>query len=501
MHLPRFEPAARLRPVSLLSTVQVRAHGSRSAAPCPRPAPYAAVLASGPGERLVLFWRSGEDLLEAEYAAGRVLLRVTTGGRTTEHRSRRFSRLGSPATDVALTLTGTHLTVLTRSAGEDWLARARVDLARAARSGTAALIDTRNAAWLGALEVGHEGAVEALEAGGFGQLGLRDLRLASHADGTAYRLRDGRPVLTATSAGPGFFDTAHTSVWALDPVAPTLEHLSDLYFHRPDRPGVFGDHATHLVRDESPDTGPETGPDGGRWLVATSTWGDFDANRAGASVEVTLARTDADLLDGEHVLETEPLRLPTDGFTSVGVWDPHLVRVSAGSTDSTDPTGTTGEESWLVGYVSARRFFRFHPVLAAGPSLDRLTVRGVDPRRRATEGTTLARIAGASADPTPADPTPADPTAPEGDWVVLASDGRDGRTGQRERYPVFDLDLREIGTLSAPYPTNIPWPTLVPTSADGDEQVLVGFDGTGWGGSLLGYGTHGDVVIARSVSD
>lgn len=497
MHLPRFEPAARLRPVSLLSSVQVRAHGARSATPCPRPAPYAAVLASGPGERLVLFWRSGEDLLEAEYAEGRVLLRVTTQGRTTEHRSRRFSRLRSPATDVALTLTGTHLTVLTRSAGEDWLARARVDLAQPARAGVAAPIDTRNAAWLGALEVGHEGAVHALEAGGFGQLGLRDLRLASHADGTAYRLRDGRPVLTATSAGPGFFDTAHTSVWALDPLTPALEHLSDLYFRRPDRPGVFGDHATHLVRDADPDTGPADG----RWLVATSTWGDFEpptgpwrrTNRAGAGappracrrVEVTLARTDADLLDGEHVLETEPLTLPTDGFRSVGVWDPHLVRISTGSTE------TTGKESWLVGYVSARRFFRFHPVLAAGPSLDRLSVRGVDPRRRATEGTTLARIAGAGADP----------TTPEGDWVVLASDGRDGRTGQRERYPVFDLDLREIGTLSAPYPTNIPWPTLVPTSAEGDEQVLVGFDGTGWGGSLLGYGTHGDVVIARSVSD
>jgi hypothetical protein len=453
---PRFQLFARLRPVALLSAVQVRASGAASSTRCPRPAPYAAAVASGVDERLVLSWRSGEDLLEAVYGDGHVLLRVTTAGRTSEHRSRRYGRVRSPATDIALTLTGTHLSVLTRAAGEGWTARARVGLAD--------LIDTRDESWLAALEVGHQGPVDRLEAGGFGQLGLRDLRVASHADGSPYRLPDGRAVLTATSAGPGFFDTAHTSVWALDPAVPALEHLADLYFRRPDRPGVYGDHATHLVADT----------DG--WLVATSTWGDFDARRRGASVAVTLARTDADVLRGEHVLDTEPLALPTDGFTSVGVWDPHLVRV-----------GTGPDAGWLVGYVSARRFFSFHPVVASGPTLDELRVRGFDARRRATEGTTLARVSTGS--------------TTEGDWVVLASDGRDGRTGQRERYPVFDLKMHEIGTLAGPYPTNIPWPTLLQASADSDELVMIGFDGSRWGGNLLGYGTHGDVVIARSVGD
>lgn len=451
VRLPRFEHATRLRPIALLQDARVRASGERSATPCPRPAPYAAAVATGVGERLVLAWRSGTDLLEAEYAGRRVLLRVTTAGRTTTHRSRRFGRLTTPADDVALTLTGTHLTVFTRHAGTPWEARARVDLD--------GLIDTRDEGWLAALSVEHDGPVAALEAGAYGHLGLRDLRVATHPDGTPYRLDDGRAVLSATSAGPGFFDTAHTSVWALDTVALTLEHRSDLYFRRADRPGVFGDHATHLVRD------------GDGWLVATSTWGAFrvepgDDRRTDATVAVTLARTDADLLHGEHVLDTEPLRLPTAGFTSVGVWDPHLVRT---------------DEGWLVGYVSARRFFRFHPVLAAGPTLDTLAVRGVDAGRTATEGTTLARLQDA--------------------WVVLASDGRDGRRGQRERYPVFDLSMREIGTIEAPYPTNIPWPTLLPVSDDIDSDLLmIGFNGRPWGGSLLGYGTHGAVVIARSVS-
>jgi hypothetical protein len=32
------------------------------------------------------------------------------------------------------------------------------------------------------------------------------------------------------------------------------------------------------------------------------------------------------------------------------------------------------------------------------------------------------------------------------------------------------------------------------------ESLLIGFDASPYGGSLLGYGTHGDVVIARSVT-
>ncbi len=106
-------------------------------------------------------------------------------------------------------------------------------------------------------------------------------------------------------------------------------------------PGAYGDHATHLLRD------------GDRWLVATSTWGDFDRRRPGATVRATLAETDADLLTGAHLLDTRPLDLPTTGLRSVGVWDPHLVRT---------------DDGWLVGFVSATRFFRFHPALATGPT-------------------------------------------------------------------------------------------------------------------------------------
>ena len=50
---------------------------------------------------------------------------------------------------------------------------------------------------------------------------------------------------------------------------------------------------------------------------------------------------------------------------------------------------------------------------------------------------------------------------------MLASDGRDGRRGQRARYPMFDLAMAEVGELAAAYPTNLPWPTLVQTDGAG----------------------------------
>ncbi|MBZ5738366.1 hypothetical protein [Nocardioides mangrovi] len=407
--LPPFEVAARRRPVDLVVP------GSSLAEVV---APYAA--ATGPG---TVALRSGEDVLVGRWDGDAAWLEVTAGGRTTRHRSRRFARPDAPIEEVGLALTGTHLTVLTRAAGAAgvagaWTARGRHDLRDR--------LDTRSGAWLAAL------TADAPVAGRFGQLGLRDVRVV---DG----VEDGRVVLSATSAGPGFFDTAHTSLWELDPATYALTHLSDLFFRRSGRPGRYGDHATHVLRD------------GSAWLVATSTWGDFDRDRP--RVGVTLARTDADLLSGVHLLDTTPLPLPVDGLRSVGTWDPHLARTA---------------EGWLVGFVSATRFFRFHPALAGGPTLDSLSLLGAAGGLKECEGSTLAHLDGA--------------------WRVLASDKR------ARRYPVFDLAMRETGELAAPYPTNIPWPTLVRT---GDDWLLATFDGRPYGGALLGYGTHGEVVLMR----
>ena len=114
------------------------------------------------------------------------------------------------------------------------------------------------------------------------------------------------------------------------------------------------------------------------------------------------------------------------------------------------------------------KYFSFHPALAAGPTLDALTVRAVATDHRQTEGTTIARL--------------------DGQLRVLASDKR------RRSYPVLDLDLRDVGTLDAAYPSNIPWPTLVDLEG---QSLLIGFNGSAYGGRLVGYGSHGEVVIQR----
>jgi hypothetical protein len=436
----------RLRPVDLLSPTTRQRLEPGAAQPFPRPAPYAAVLATPtPGcESLRIALRSGEDELAVMWSGGRVSLAVTTADEASQHRSRRFGRTDTRPAQLALTLTGTHLTAFSHESGA-WVARGRVELLDR--------IDTHDEAWLQALQVTTDGETEGLEAGGFGQLGLRDLRLVTRLDGSP--LREAHDVwLTATSAGPGFFDTAHTSVWRFDTRAHTLTHTGDLFFRRDGEAGVYGDHATHLVRLD----------DG--WLVTTSTWGDFAepisraARRQPSSLRVVRAETDVDLLCGEHVVDTRELPLPTDGFGSVAVWDSHVV-------------ARDGE--WWVGYVSASRFFRFHPVVASGPSLDELTLRGASTERTATEGTTLLPH--------------------EGRLLVLASDGRDGRSGQRKAYPVFDPSLVQTGALDAPYPSNIPWPTLLPPADEEDAWLLLTFDGTERDPGLLGYGTHGDLVV------
>lgn len=439
--LPRLEIVRRLRPIDLVAPSANRIVTSTGGVtPMPTLAPYVAATTPVREHSRLALHLAGHRI-GAEVRDGSVSLTLADEGGTRDLRSRRFHQAVDP-TELGLSLTGTHVTAWTREAA-GWVARARHDLRDE--------VDTRDEASLA--ELGIELPAWGGMAGGFGQLGLRDVRFVTEEDGRPLRDDDGL-WLTATSAGPGFFDTAHTSVWRLDPDSLDLTHSADLFFRRPDRPGVFGDHATHLVRTDA------------GWLVATSTWGDFEApaTRAGrrtpAGLRVTLAETDADVLRGSHVLDTRELPLPTDGLASIATWDPHLVR---------------RDGQWLVGFVSARRFFDFHPALAAGASLDDLQLLGAATDRRATEGTTLLEV--------------------DGRMVVLASDGRDSQRGQRARFPVFDLAMVDLGVLDAPYPTNLPWPSLA--HVDG-AWLMASFNGRPAGGKLLGYGTHGDLVVMRA---
>jgi hypothetical protein len=278
-----------------------------------------------------------------------------------------------------------------------------------------------------------------VRAGPFGMTGLRDPHLVQHADGRPV-VRDGKVFLTWTCAGLGFFAQAHWGVFSLDLADPTrLEQVAQLYSHRDGL--LLGDHAGQLVRD------------GDRWLVATSSWGDFVPRSGRHGVHVRHLSTTDDLLSGIHRLHTSRTDLPTD----VSAWDPGLTRIDG---------------RWFVGFVESpsQTPFDFHPALAG--TGDRspwtgLTRVGAAAALHRCEGPVIACI--------------------EGRWVLLASDG-----GAR-CYPVFDLAMTRVGRLDAPYPTNIPHPQLVPRE-DG-SWLMVSFDGTQYAPATMGYGGHGDVVV------
>ena len=370
--------------------------------------------------------------------AGRVGIEVRANGRTTTVRRR---TVDLPASfTLGFALCENRVTVLADT-GDGW------QPLLTERDKVRALVDLRVPETLGAHRYawglrGTSGGrgLARVRHGLFGMTGLRDQHLVQHEDGTPY-VRDDKAYFTATCAGLGFFQQAHWGVFTLDLAQPErLEQVAQLYFRRDGL--LLGDHAGQLVRS------------GDRWLVATSSWGDFDPERG---VHVRHTVTDADVLSGVLVLETERTALPTE----VSSWDPGVTRIDG---------------RWHVSFVESpsQDPFDFHPALAAGPTGASRWDEGLELVGAATdlhqcEGPILAEV--------------------QGTWWFLASDG-DAR-----HYPVFDLSMRRVGRLDAPYETNIPHPQLVPRE-DG-SRIIVTFDGTQYAEDVMGYGGHGDVLIMR----
>jgi hypothetical protein len=455
----RFEEIARYRPWALLAphadhdltdpAVPPPAELAELG-PGPR-APYCAVVAdvaaAGPDGVLRLGLAGGgvRVLGTWDVAAGTVAVEVE-GPRGSLSLPARIGRR-APA-GVAVVVNANHVTVLVRDGGADgdgagdW----RPVLTEADR--VRELVELRDPAVLGELRYVHGASGEVrlsrLRAGYSGQVGVRDPQVVRTADGRPL-VRDGKVWLTLTNAGFGFFSRAHWGVWTLDLDDPTrLEQVGALFFARDGL--VLGDHAGQLVVDEST----------GRTTVLVSSWGDFTPQ---VGVHVRHLTTDDDLLTGVHVLASERLQLPSPHST----WDPSLARIGG---------------RWHLAFVECVSFgpprFVFHPALArtdaADPTAGLVRV-GADERLEQTEGTVLQRFGER--------------------WYLLASD-RDA-----ERYPVYGTTAMErLGSLRAPYGSNIPHPMVVPNGRPGQQPWwLLTFDGTPWHDDVLGYGTHGDFLV------
>lgn len=379
----------------------------------------------------------GDHVLATHSAADRAAtIEVRVDGRSKVVRRRKVD-LRAPYT-LGFALCENQVTVLARSVGGEWRplmterrkVADRLDLRRpetlarfgytwGARDGSATLGEVR--------------------AGLFGMTGLRDPHVVQHADGSPV-VRDGLAYLTWTCAGLGAFAQAHWGVFTLDLADPTrLEQVAQLFTRRDGL--LLGDHAGQLVLD------------GDRWLLATSSWGDFDTD---SGVHVRHLTTEDDLLSGVHVLETERTVLPT----VYDAWDPGFTRV---------------DDRWFLGFVASpsQGPFDFHPALASTAAQlpwTGLAAFGSADDLHQCEGPVIARVGD--------------------DRWLLASDG-DAR-----EYPVFDLSMRRVGRLDAPYPTNIPHPQLL--RRDDGSWLMVTFDGSQRAARTMGYGGHGDVVVMTS---
>ena len=400
----------------------------------------------GPAEVLV-GWTGERASVLARWSpgSGQVSVEVGDGTRTVVAASAP-AELRAPF-QLAVTLHENQVTVLAAPAGEPL--RPLVT----ARDRVGEVVDCRRPEVLRGLRYayGHSGAGRAgigrVRAGVSGPIGVRDPQPVRRPDGSPV-VRDGKLLLTMTCAGLGFFQQAHWGVWTLDLSDPSrLEQVGALFFERDGL--LLGDHAGHVVVDE----------DAGRTIVLVSSWGDHDVHRG---VHVRHLTTTDDVLSGVHVLASEPLALPT----SWSAWDPSLARVDG---------------QWRLAFVECVSFaprYTFHPALAVAAGGDYhqgLRLVGSDGDRLQTEGTLLQRFGNR--------------------WHVLASDG-DAR-----EYPVYDADLRPLGRLAAPYGSNIPHPVLVQAGEGATAPWwLVTFDGTPFHEDVLGYGTHGDLVVMAAPS-
>ena len=314
----------------------------------------------------------------------------------------------------------------------------------------------------------------AVEAGYFGEAGVRDPHVVQYADGTPY-IKNNKLYFTLTNAGLGFFEKAHWTVWTMDLSDYTkTEQVGNIFWHNAgDSTKVLGHHAGQIVLDEAKS----------RWIGLVSSWGDFGPQGGDLGNFGTITYPDnppvdilydelpssTDLLSDVHILTGKRHPVNDLPYKTEGKWDPGLTRIG---------------DRWYLSYVIALDLFTdFQPALArsaSGADHTALGFVGADWGKKATEGPVIQKLGGK--------------------WRVLASCGDDEPPELHDKYPMYTLDMVFDGYLNAPHPTNIPHPMVVPIplSTGNTKYILITFNGTQYYIDLLGYGTHGDFIVMEA---
>jgi hypothetical protein len=327
------------------------------------------------------------------------------------------------------------------------------------RANVASVLDMRDPAVLSRYRYGFGAragsgtiAFDRVQAGYWGKAGVRDPHVVTWADGTPF-IANNKVYLTLTNAGLGFFQFAHWGVYTLDLSDNSpggLQQVGQIFWERGGV--VVGDHAGHIVYDDTINA----------FRLLVSNWGTFSGN----GVLINAATVQGDVLHGVNVIRNPTVQqLPT----TVSRWDPHMVRIKG---------------TWYIAFVESpsQNPFTFHPALAVGSrtgQFGNFTLVGRDASHTMTEGMVMQKIGGK--------------------WYVLCSSSPAEGPPSGGHYDIYDLNMRFLGYLNAPYPTNnIPHPMVFPiadTQAQKTRWRMVTFEGTQYYENILGYGTHGDFLI------
>lgn len=191
----------------------------------------------------------------------------------------------------------------------------------------------------------------------FGAVGIRDVTLVTHEDGTPIEY-SGKYRFTCSAAAPV---GSHQAVYEFDPATNTITQTAVIWS---DRGGtLYADLASHIIQNDDTD---------GTMRYLVSSWG----NGFGGVIEILHKDNVGDLTTGSHAVSgLTALNVPLIPGTDGGAYDPYLIRDGA---------------DWLLAYavVDDTTFVGEHFYVAAATSTDMSTFTAVDddPTREQVEG-------------------------------------------------------------------------------------------------------------------